>query len=93
MTVNLNTCNCVPISALSVGDPFVSYATSDNHKGEKTLYMKIDMYSFCDKYKTPLFPNEFAVNLSTGYIRKFAPDFRVEPALTACVSLGDTCSL
>lgn len=93
MQVNLNTSHCVPISSLSVGDPFISFATSDNHKGERTLYMKIDLYSFTDKYKTPLFPNEYAVNLITGHVRKFAPDFKVEPALTACVSLGDTCPL
>lgn len=86
MKTNFNSANSTPISYLSFGEAFISIATSEMHKGERALYMKVDMYNYI--HEKPCYnPYCFGVNLSTGQIRKFAKDFVVEPCEEACVNV------
>lgn len=43
MKTNLIPAGSVPISEMKVGDSFISIATSDLHKGERAIYLKVDM--------------------------------------------------
>ena len=88
MKTNLISSNSVPISSLNFGDAFISIATSDKHRGERALYVKVDMYNYNSNYAHPwLCPYCYGVNLSTGQIRKFAKEFMVEPCPNACVNV------
>lgn len=87
MKTNLISANSTTISNLNFGDSFISIATSDRHKGERALYIKVDMYNYLNVDKTWLHPYCYGVNLSTGQIRKFSKEFMVEPCLNACVNV------
>ena len=87
MKANLISANSTPISNLNIGDPFISIATSDRHRGERALYVKVDMCNYINADKLWLHPYCYGVNLTTGQIRKFSKDFFVEPCPNACVNV------
>ena len=87
MKTNLFPTGSVKINDINVGDSFISIATSDLHKGERALYIKVDMYSYINKDKPWLHPHCYGVNLSSGHIRKFDKSFLVEPCPNACVNV------
>lgn len=89
MKTNLIPAGSVKINDINVGDSFISIATSDMHKGERTLYIKVDMYAYANKHNPRPWTDPFcyAVNLSSGHIRKFNKDFLVEPCPDACVNV------
>ena len=79
----------VKIDDINIGDSFISVATSDAHKGERALYIKVDMFAYIAKCNPRAWPDSFcyAVNLASGHIRKFNKDFLVEPCPNACVTV------
>lgn len=83
MKVNMKSDNSTVIDALCIGDCFTTLATSEDRKGLPSLYIKIDAYAFYNANKNCC----YAVNLSTGHVRKFALDFSVVPCFDACVSM------
>ena len=89
MKTNLIPVGSVKINDINVGDSFISIATSDLHKGERALYIKVDMYAYANKHNPRPWTDPFcyAVNLSSGHIRKFNKDFLVEPCPDACVNV------
>lgn len=89
MKTNLIPAGSVKINDINVGDSFISIATSDLHKGERALYIKVDMYAYANKHNPRPWTDPFcyAVNLSSGHIRKFNKDFLVEPCPDACVNV------
>ena len=89
MKTNLIPAGSVKIDDLNIGDSFISVATSDAHKGERALYIKVDMFDYVAKYKPRACPDSFcyAVNLASGHIRKFNENFMVEPCPNACVNV------
>lgn len=89
MKTNLVPAGSVKIETLNVGDSFISIATSDLHKGERALYIKVDMYAYARPRNNRPWedPYCYAVNLSTGHIRKFDKSFLVEPCPDACVNV------
>lgn len=89
MKTNLIPAGSVKINDINVGDSFISLATSDLHKGERALYIKVDMYAYANKHNPRPWTDPFcyAVNLSSGHIRKFNKDFLVEPCPDACVNV------
>ena len=89
MKTNLISANSVKIDDLKIGDSFFSIATSDSHKGERALYIKVDMFAYIAKDNPRTCPYSFcyAVNLTNGHIRKFNKDFLVEPCPNACVNV------
>lgn len=89
MKTNLFPTGSVKINDINVGDSFISIATSDLHKGERAIYIKVDMYAYNMKHSNRPWGDPFcyAVNLSTGHIRKFNKDFLIEPCPDACVNV------
>lgn len=89
MKTNLIPAGSVKINDINVGDSFISIATSDLHKGERALYIKVDMYAYANKHNPRPWTDPFcyAVNLSSGHIRKFNKDFLVESCPDACVNV------
>jgi hypothetical protein len=89
MKTNLIPAGSVPINNLKVGDCFISIATSDLHKGERAIYLKLNMYDYVrpTNNKPWLDLYAYAVNLSTGHIRKFDKGILVEPCPDACVNV------
>lgn len=89
MKTNLFPTGSVKINDINVGDSFLSIATSDLHKGERALYIKVDMYAYVKQHNPRPWTDFFcyAVNLSSGHIRKFNKDFLVEPCPDACVNV------
>ena len=89
MKTNLIPAGSVKINDINVGDSFISIATSDLHRGERALYIKVDMYAYANKHNPRPWTDPFcyAVNLSSGHIRKFNKDFLVEPCPDACVNV------
>lgn len=89
MKTNLIPAGSVKVNDINVGDSFISIATSDLHKGERALYIKVDMYAYVNKHNPRPWTDPFcyAVNLASGHIRKFNKDFLVEPCPDACVNV------
>ena len=89
MKTNLIPAGSVPISEMKVGDSFISIATSDLHKGERAIYLKVDMYDYTRPRNNRPWEDSscYAVNLSSGHIRKFDKLFLVEPCPDACVKV------
>ena len=89
MKTNLISANSVKIDDLKIGDSFISIATSDSNKGERSLYIKVDMFAYVPKDNPRAWPYSFcyAVNLTSGHVRKFNKDFLVEPCPNACVNV------
>ena len=89
MKTNLIPAGSVPVFDLKVGDSFISIATSDFHKGERAIYLKVDMYDYTRPRNNRPWEDAscYAVNLSTGHIRKFDKLFLVEPCPDACVKV------
>ncbi len=88
MKTNLVPAGSVPISNINIGDCFISIATSDLRKGERAIYLKVDMYAYAKNNNRPWSdPYCYGVNLSTGHIRKFDKAFLIEPCPNACVNV------
>ena len=90
MKTNLVPAGSVAISKLNVGDFFISIATYDLHKGERAIYIKVDMNGFIPRNPNRAWepaPYYCGVNLATGHVRKFNLDFLVEPCPDACVNV------
>ena len=89
MKTNLVPAGSKPISEMKIGDCFISIATSDLFKGQRALYLKVDLNHFNPKYPNKPWadPHDYAVNLSSGHIRKFDKHFLVEPCPNACVNV------
>ena len=71
MKTNLIPAGSVKIDDINIGDSFFSVATSVAHKGERALYIKVDMFAYIAK-ENPIalsFSFCFAVNLASGHIR------------------------
>lgn len=90
MKTNLIPAGSVAISNINIGDCFISIATSDLHKGERALYLKVDMYAYTVKPNNRAWAPDsycYGVNLATGHIRKFDKAFLIEPCPNACVNV------